>query len=402
MSTFRYVAVDAEGQRVRGTVDGFSAAAVISDLRDTGLERVTLKQRRRFSEIEITTPKVKPVALMHLSRQLAAFVRAGVPLLDALQIVQEDLSDKALRKMVLGIADALRRGDTLTDATAAYTDALPPFYLGVLRSAEVTGRLDDVLDQLSGYLERDLEAKRKIRAALAYPAIILVMSIVTVAILAGFVLPRFQTFFDSFNAKLPLATRMLLAVTDFIVQWGAILTGGIVAAVLGVILGLRTDAGKRVRDGLLLRLPVAGDVARYAAIERFCRLLGSMVQVGIPLPEAMTIAAEGVHNRIYERKLTVAREAMLRGEGLVEPIIRTGLFPSSATLMMRVGEETGTLDTQLDVTARFFEQELGYKLKKLTTLFEPAVIVFMGLIVGFVAIALVSAMYGIYNQVDIG
>ena len=402
MSTFRYVAVDAEGQRVRGTVDGFSAAAVIADLHDTGLEGVTVKPRRKFSEIEITTPKVKPVALMHLSRQLAAFVRAGVPLLDALQIVQEDLSDKALRKMVLGIADALRRGDTLTDATAAYTDVLPPFYLGVLRSAEVTGRLDDVLDQLSGYLERDLEAKRKIRAALAYPAIILVMSIVTVAILAGFVLPRFQTFFESFNAKLPLATRMLLAVTDFIVQWGLVLAGGIAAAVLGVIVGLRTDAGKRVRDGLLLRLPVAGDVARYAAIERFCRLLGSMVQVGIPLPEAMTIAAEGVHNRIYERKLTVARQEMLRGEGLVEPIIRTGLFPSSATQMMRVGEETGTLDTQLEVTARFFEQELGYKLKKLTTLFEPAVIVFMGLIVGFVAIALVSAMYGVYNQVDIG
>lgn len=402
MSTYRFVAVDAEGQRIRGTVEGFSAAAVTADLRDTGLDRVTVRERRRLRDIDVVTSKVKPVALMHLSRQMATFVRAGVPLLDALQIVQDEISDKTLRKVVLGISDSLRRGDTLTEATAAHAAVLPPFYLGVLRSAEVTGRLDDVLEQLAGYLERDLEAKRKIRSALAYPAIILVMSMVTVCVLAGFVLPRFKTFFASFNAKLPLATRMLLAVTDFIVQWGLVMVAGLLALVLTVVVTLRTNAGKRARDGLLLRVPVIGDVVRYAVIERFCRLLGSMVQVGVPLPEAMSIAAEGVHNRVYEGRLGVAREAMLRGEGLVEPIIRTGLFPRSATLMMRVGEETGTLDAQLETTARFFEQELGYKLKNLTTLFEPAVIVFMGLIVGFVAVALVSAMYGIYNQVNIG
>lgn len=382
-------------------MDGFSEAAVTSDLLDSGLQRLHVKRRRRLSEIELTTKKVKPVALMHLSRQLATFVRAGVPLLDALHIVQDDISDKALRKVVLGISDALRRGETLTEATNAHAAVLPAFYLGVLRSAEVTGRLDAVLEQLSGYLERDLEAKRKIRSSLAYPAIILVMSLVTVVVLAAFVLPRFKTFFDSFNAKLPLATRMLLAVTDFIIEWGLVMAGSAVALGVTLAVFLRTNTGKRTRDRFLLRLPVIGDIVRFAVIERFCRLLGSMIQVGVPLPEAMTIAGEGVHNRIYERKLGEAREAMLRGEGLVEPITRTGLFPRSATLMMKVGEETGTLDQQLEVTARFFEQELGYKLKNLTTLFEPAVIIFMGFIVGFVAIALVSAMYGIYNQVDI-
>lgn len=402
MTTFRFVGVDPAGQRVRGTVDGFSEAAVTSDLLDRGLDRLHVKRRRRLSEIEVTKRKVKPVALMHLSRQLATFVRAGVPLLDALHIVQDDISDKALRNVVLGISDALRRGETLTEATNAHAAVLPPFYLGVLRSAEVTGRLDAVLEQLSEYLERDLEAKRKIRSSLAYPAIILVMSLVTVVVLAAFVLPRFKTFFDSFNAKLPLATRMLLAVTDFIIEWGLVMAGSAVALGVTLAVFLRTNTGKRTRDRFLLRLPVIGDIVRFAVIERFCRLLGSMIQVGVPLPEAMTIAGEGVHNRIYERKLGEARAAMLRGEGLVEPITRTGLFPRSATLMMKVGEETGTLDQQLEVTARFFEQELGYKLKNLTTLFEPAVIIFMGFIVGFVAIALVSAMYGIYNQVDLG
>lgn len=401
MTTFRFVGIDPEGQRVRGRAEGYSEAAVTADLLDTGLQDLRVKRRRRLSEIEVTRKKVKPVALMHFSRHLATFVRAGVPLLEALNTLQEEVSDKALRNVVLGIADALRRGETLTEATATYADVLPPFYVGVLRSAEVTGRLDDVLEQLSGYLERDLDAKRKIRSALAYPAVILVMAIVTVIVLAGFVLPRFKTFFTSFDAELPLATRMLLAVTDFVTAWGIVLAGGMVLGVVVLALLARTGSGKMARDRILLRIPVVKEVVQYAVTERFCRLLGSMVQVGVPLPDAMTIAGEGVHNRVYEKRIATVRDAMLRGEGLVEPITRTGLFPRSATLMMRVGEDTGTLDAQLEVTARFFEQELGYKIKNLTTLFEPAVIVFMGFVVGFVAIAMVSAIYGIYNQVEI-
>lgn len=401
MTTFRYVGTDGAGQRVRGRVEGFNEAAVTSDLLDTGLQGLRVKRRRRLREIEVTRKKVKPVALMHLSRQLATFVRAGVPLLDALGTLQEEVSDKALSSVVLGISDALRRGETLTEATAAYTDVLPAFYVGVLRSAEVTGRLDDVLDQLSGYLERDVEAKRKIRSALAYPGVILVMAIVTIVVLAGFVLPRFKDFFNSFDAKLPLATRMLLAVTDFVTAWGLVLAGGSVAMIVLLTAVVRTAPGKLARDRFVLRLPVIGEIVRYAVTERFCRLLGAMVQVGVPLPDAMTIVGEGVNNRVYERRIAGVREAMLRGEGLVEPITRTEMFPRSATLMMRVGEETGTLDTQLEVTARFFETELGYKIKNLTTLFEPAVIILMGAIVGFVAIAMVSAIYGIYNQVQI-
>ena len=401
MGTFRFRGTDTAGQRVQGRVQGFSEAAVIADLLDTGLQGLRVKRRRSLKEIEITKKKVKPVPLMHMSRQLAAFVRAGVPLLDALNTLQAEISDKALRNVVLGVSDALRRGETLTEATAAHADVLPPFYIGLLRSAEVTGRLDDVLEQLSAYLERDTEAKRKIRSALAYPSVILVMAIVTVVVLAGFVLPRFKDFFTSFDAELPLATRMLLAVTDFVTEFGLFLAvGTVVTMVVGAAL-VRTRPGHMVRDRVLLRLPVIGEVVQYAVTERFCRLLGSMVQVGVPLPDAMRIAGEGVNNLVYEKRIAEVREAMLRGEGLVEPITRTELFPRSATLMMRVGEETGTLDTQLDVTARFFEQELDYKIKKLTTYFEPAVIIFMGGIVGFVAIAMVSAIYGIYNQVDL-
>ena len=390
-----------DGKRVRGSVTGYNVATVTADLLDRGLQQVQVKERRSLKGVEVTPKKIKPVALMNLSRQLASFVRAGVPIIDALNIVQEDIKDKTLKKVISDMAEALRRGETLSDAAAVHDKAFPKFYLGILRSAELTGQLDDVLDQLAQYLERDIEARRKIKSALAYPILILIMSIVTVAVLTLFVLPRFKVFFEEFDAELPLPTRMLLASTDFFSTYGVKIA--ILLLVLGVAVGLSlfTRQGKKVKDQVLLHTWLIRDIVRYAVIERFCRLLSSMVKAGIPMPEGMSIAAEGAHNVVYEEALAEVREAMLQGEGIADPISRTELFPSSAVQMIRVGEETGTLETQLDVTARFFEQELAYKIKNLTTMFEPAMIVFMGLVVGFVAIALVSAIYGIYNQVEL-
>jgi len=401
MPDFKFIAIGPDGQKVKGTTQGYNTDSVTADLLDQGLQEVQVKVKRNLKSIELTPQKIKPVALMHLSRQLASFVRAGVPIIDSLMIVQEEVKDKKLKAVVLGIAESLRRGDTLVEAAGQYNKAFPAFYLGVLRSAELTGRLDDVLDQLSAYLERDVEAKRKIRSALAYPILIMILSVVTVGVLTFFVLPRFQDFFAEFDAELPLPTRMLLGFTDLVTQFGVYAILFFLVVGIGMGLSLLTRPGKKAKDKVLLKIPLIRDVVRYAVIERFCRLLGSMVQAGIPLPEGMTIASEGAHNLVYQEKLDEVREEMLQGEGLAAPIGRTEMFPSSATQMIRVGEETGTLETQLDVTARFFEQELAYKIKNLTTLFEPMAILFMGGIVGFVAIALVSAIYGIYNQVEL-
>ncbi|HEY8203078.1 MAG TPA: type II secretion system F family protein, partial [Actinomycetota bacterium] len=161
---------------------------------------------------------------------------------------------------------------------------------------------------------------------------------------------------------------------------------------------LRTPFGKRVRDTVALRVPVVSEVIRYTIIERFCRILSSMLEAGVPLPDAMLVVAESSRNAVYERALMKVREEMIEGEGIATPVTRAQLFPPTVTQMIRVGENTGTLDHQLETAAAFYTQELDYKIKKLTSLFEPAMIVFMGLIVGFVAVALVSAMYGIFRQ----
>ena len=265
----------------------------------------------------------------------------------------------------------------------------------------MTGHLDSVLDQLATYIERDLEARRKVTSALMYPGIIFGLSIVTVIILTGWVLPKFRTFFDSLNAKLPLPTRILLGVGHFATTWWFVFFGATLAVVVAGGLMLQNKSGRARIDAILLKVPLTGDLLRHAIMERICRILGSMVRAGVPLPEAMVVTADATNNDVYRRGLNAVREEMLKGRGLAGPIAQSGLFPAAARQMFRVGEDTGTLDQQLDTAAAFYNRELDYRIKRFTSVIEPAVILIMGVIVGFVALALVSAMYGIYHQVKV-
>jgi type IV pilus assembly protein PilC len=401
MPKYKYVATDPSGSSVTGVVDAASAIRARNDLLGQDLIVHDVKERKSFTQIEITTKKIKPADLMVFSRQMASFLRAGIPILDALEMLTEDATNKILQQVLIEVADALRAGSTFADAIAAHAALFPSYYLGILRSAELTGNLDTVLDQLAGYIERDLEASRAVKSALLYPTVIFAMSVGTVLLLIIYVLPKFRTFFDSFHAKLPLPTRMLLAIGDFFSQYGLLLLAVIVLLGAGIFLFARTHRGRVTRDKLLLKFPAVGEVTRFSVAERFNRILGAMLRAGVPVPEAMAAASDATNNLVYQAGLAGAREATLRGEGISRPIADTHLFPKPVEKMLRVGEESGTLDQQLVAAADYCESERTYKLKRLTTLFEPAVIVIMGVVVGFVAIALVSAMYGIYNQVNL-
>jgi type IV pilus assembly protein PilC len=397
--TFRYRAHTADGSMTRGRTSAATRRQAIEALSDTGLQVVQIREGRVW---DVHIGRAVPLAdLMHFSRQLAAFVRAGVPILDALEVVQQETTDKVLRGVLADMIESLRAGMRFADSAALHESVFPPFYVSILRSAEITGRLDQVLDQLAAYIERDLDARRKLKSALVYPALIFVMAIAAVSVLAGFVLPRFQTFFKSFDAELPLATRILIHITDFTAAWWWLVLLVVAAAATALVVGGRTERGHLLRDKSLLRIPVLGSIVQGAAVERFCRVLSSMTDAGVPLPEALQLASAGTNNRVFQQALVTAREEMMQGAGLAQPIARTRVFPGAVVQMMRVGEETGTLSDQLSAMALYFEQELDYRLKNLTTLFEPAVILTVGLVVGFVAIALVSAMYGVYSQVDV-
>jgi type IV pilus assembly protein PilC len=351
--------------------------------------------------VDLTKKRIKRDDLMNLSRQLGTFMRAGIPILDAIGIIGEESDKVAVRRVMSGISSDLRAGSTFSEAVDRFPNDFPAFYRGILASAELTGRLDSVLDQLSLYLERDLEARRKVKSALIYPSIVATMAVGTVIILAVFVLPKFKDFFSSLDAKLPLPTRLLLAATAFLEGWWWAIVAGLVVSVAGYVLGIRTTVGRRLRDVLVLKLPVLGVTIRFAVIERFTRLLASMIPAGVTLPEAMMVATASLRNLVFEQALQQARLQIIDGAGLAGPVSATGLFPRVLTQMIRVGEETGTLDIQLEVAAAYYERELDYKIKKLTMMIEPVVVLFIGLIVGFVAVALVSAMYGIFRTAHI-
>src|SRR5579859_103759 len=401
MGKFTYTAIDLDGGTRSGTTIARTSGAALVGLREQGLHPLILVEKKSLLQFEITRKHVSRKVLMHFSRQLGVFVKAGIPILDALEVIAEESTEQLFKKALYAMIQALQAGDTFAGAAAAHPEAFPRYYVGILNSAELTGNLDLVLDQLADYIERDLDARKKLTSALMYPGMILAMSGVTVVVLSAVVLPRFKTFFKALNAKLPLPTRILLSVTAFVSTWWSVLALLALGLFVGLALAYRSTDGRARLDAICLKLPVAGDLLRHAILERICRILASMMRAGVSLPEAMSVTADATNNAVYRRGLTTIREEMLSGQGLAGPLARTGLFPGAARQMFRVGEETGTLDEQLHTAATYYDRELDYKIKRFTGLFEPLVIVVMGVVVGFVALALISAMYGIYRQVKV-
>ena len=399
---YRYTALDESGKKVTGIETAASIGALHVALLAKGYQPLEVSPKTSILKFEITAKRVPPKEVMNFSRQLSVFMKAGIPIMEALEIIVEETSGKLMRGVLEDVIESLRNGDTFAIAAAKHPEAFANFYIGILQSAELTGNLDIVLNQLADYIDRDVKARGKITSALIYPAVVAVMSVVVVAVLALFVLPRFVVFFTSLHAKLPLATRLLMNGSSYVSTYWYIFLAVIVGLSVGFISMRRSDKGRAIMDGWQLKLPVIGDLTQTAILERTCRILSSLLKAGVDMPRSMTVTADSANNAVYRKALEGIREAMMEGQGLAAPLARTGLFPGAAKQMFRVGEETGTLDQQLNVAAEYYGRELETKVEHATSLFEPAIIIVMGVVVGFVAVALISAMYGIYSQVKTG
>jgi type IV pilus assembly protein PilC len=344
---------------------------------------------------------VKADELMNFSRQTAAFLRAGVPILDSLAVVGEEGASKKMQEVLGDLQRRLRSGSSLGDAIANHPKVFPGYFVAVVRAAELSGNLDEALVQLSDYLEQEVATTKEVKSAMTYPLIVLGLAFVAIIVLSVFVLPKFKEFYSSLGAHLPLPTRMLIAFTNFVTNWWWLLVLGAVA-LLGIAYALIGGThGKSRRDTLLLKLPVLGRIVHLMCVERFCRVLATLVHTGVPLPDAVQVAADSTNNAIFQEKLATARESMMRGEGLARPIQASGIFPPAARQMIRVGETTGSLDVQLDNAADFYARELRFRIKRATDMIEPAIILAVAAVVAFIAIAQISAMYSIYHQVKV-
>jgi type IV pilus assembly protein PilC len=395
---YRFVARSADGKRHWGSIEAANARGAKTALMERGLEPIRVQARR---SLPLRSRKVNQTELMHFSRQLAVFARAGIPILEAIDGLAESADNATMQRTLADIGDALRSGQTLSEALDEHPKVFPTVYRGAVMASERTGNLDATLERLATYLERTVENRRKVMSALLYPAIVIVLAIVVVVLLSVFVIPRFQGLFTLLGGELPLTTRILVAAMDFLAEWGVVLAIGAVLLILAVALVIQTNPGRSWLDSIALKLPVIGDLVSTAIIERFCFALGSMVEAAVTLPDALELAGEGTNNAVFRRRINEAREQMLQGEGIADPLSATGLFPMPAVQMIRAGERAGTLELQLITAAEFYGKELDFKLARYIALFEPTIIVIAGLIVGFVAIALVSAIYGLLGTAEL-
>jgi type IV pilus assembly protein PilC len=385
---------------------------VAKDQRSDSRRRADTASAARAAAADLPDPKdvpwwrrqygrtVTPDVVMAFSRQMASFVEAGISVLEALEIVGEESGDPEMRKVVEQMHATLQRGGSFSEAVAAHPSVFPPYYRAMVRSAEFTGKLDVILEQLAVYLDRDLAAKRDVRSALTYPTVVLVVTAIALVVMSVFVLPKFAGLYRSLGADLPLPTRILLWSTDFVTGNLALLVvGGLVA--IGSAYALIGGVGnKERRDRFLMWLPVVGHLFHLISLERFCRVLSALAKAGVPLPDAIEMSAASTNNTVFVERLGTVRETLIRGGGLSGPVAETDLFPTAARQMIRVGEKTGTLAVQLTKAASYYEREVAFHMKKATELFQPAVIMLVGGLVGFVAVAQVSAMYSIFGQVQ--
>jgi type IV pilus assembly protein PilC len=337
--------------------------------------------------------------LVLFSRQLATFLKVGVPITDAIRLLRSGTHSGAFKAALNDVNADLDDGESFSAAISHHPNIFNELYVDMVRAAEYSGNLDKVLLQVATYLQRQDTAMKKLRSAMIYPAIILTLAFVVCAVLIVFVLPNFVSLFREFHADLPLPTRVLIAVGVFAQAWRIQLIIGAALVAVGVFLFLQSRPGRVAWDHTLIRLPVIGTILVFAIIERFTRTLSTMLRAGIPISQTFDVAIASAGNIRYRRGLESVRNRMSSGDGFSEPLAATSLFPPMVIRMVRVGEETGTLDQSLEQIADFLAEEMDYKVRNMIALMEPSLVIAVGGAVGFVAVSVILPMYGLLRAV---
>jgi type IV pilus assembly protein PilC len=403
MGRFRYVAYDSTGNRISSATTADSVDQIKESLWSQGLHIVDISARTfqlpPLAELFPTFIKVRRGEVILFTKELATFARVGIPMLDGLAVLREQASSDLMKRAIADIIKDIRSGSPLSTALAKHPRVFGRLYVDMVRSAEVSGNLDDVLRQLSLYMTRDESALRKVRNAMIYPAIVVVLALGVISVLVGFVLPAFARLFADFRATMPLPTRILLSIGLFCRDHSVTILSVLLLVSVAIVLYTRTRRGRETLDEVLLRIPNLGVIFRYAIVERYLRTLATLARAGVPITQMIDTANHSLGNTVFERGLRDARGRMLSGEGFARPLERTGLFPKLVIQMVRVGEETGHLDTNLEEAAEHYAEEVDYRLKQLIAVLEPALVIVVGVMVGFIAISVIAPMYSLVHAV---
>ena len=400
---YLYVAYTEDKRLIRGKLSATGEEAAINLLSYGGYQVVSLKQVVPFFNMEklaATFSRIKPREVIMFSRQLALLLESGTDIVTSLELLQSQVTNRTMQKIIGEVAADIRGGTSLSTALSRYPRAFSPVYYRAIAAGEQAGNLEIVLRQMADYIEKGVITEKKIKSALTYPIIVAVVAVIVIVLLITFVLPTFISLFTTFGAELPLPTMMLIAITDWLNNYGLYLIGGILVVAAIGFLYIKTPIGKYRWDKLSLRLPVLGRIFLLNELSRCCRTISLLFKVGLPLPEIMAMAIHGTSNKAMAEALTEVQGELIRGEGLSRPMAKRSLFLPLMVQMARVGEETGNLDNTLATVAQGYETEADDRTSAAVGLIQPAMVIGIGLLVGFIAIALFGALYGVYGQLE--
>lgn len=398
MPLFAYTAIDPSGRTVKATIEADDERLVLAKLREQSLTCTEIRKAKSGTK-SFGKKKFKAKSLVVFSRQFATMIDAGIPILRCLEILQGQMKDPGLKEAIEAVTQDVKNGLQLHDALAKHPRIFNKLYVNMIRAAELGGILDTILDRLSQFLEYEAEIKGKIKSAMMYPVMVLCFSQVMLFVLFTFVLPKFKEIFNGMNVEMPPVTKALFGMGDFMqAYWWMIILFGI-AAFFGLKFYLKTPRGRWQFDMIKLKLPIVGELTLKMSIARFSRTFGTLINSGVPMMRSLEIVGETLGNQVLSDAIDQTRLSIREGNKLSAPLIQSGLFPNMVTTMIDIGEESGRLSEMLVKVGDFYDQEVEATVKGLTSMIEPMLIIFLGVVVGFIAISIMTPMFKLVNAV---
>ncbi len=390
MAVFAFSGRTRTGQVINGEMEAPNREAVVAQLRRQQVLATSIKPKAR--DIQISIPgfgaKANEKDLAIITRQLATMIDAGLPLVQCLDILAQQQEKKFLKSTLQDIRQDVEGGSTFSAALKKHPKVFSGLYTNMVEAGEAGGILDTILNRLAAYIEKAMTLKKRVKTAMFYPATIVSVALVVVTFLLMYVIPTFEQLFAGFGASLPLPTVIVLGLSRFVQAYILFIIGGLVGTVVGLRMYYRTEGGKRAIDGLLLRLPIFGTLIRKVAVAKFTRTLGTLVSSGVGILDGLDITARTAGNKVVEDAILKARTTIAQGKTIAEPLQASKVFPPMVTQMIAVGEQTGALDRMLNKIADFYDEEVDSSVAGLTSLLEPLLVIFLGVIIGGVVIAM--------------
>ena len=402
MSTFAYKVRDRSGKIFTGNMEGENRSSVVSRLREMDYFITSINEKRGnnlFSKQINLFQGVKLRDLTIFYRQFATMVNAGLTLVNSLDILTEQLENKALTSNIKAIKSDVEAGSTLADAMAKFPQVFSELYISMVRAGEIGGVLDEILNKIADLMEKEFALKQKIKSAMAYPSFVAGAAVIMGIFMLAFILPQFVGVFAQFGGELPALTQFFVTLTYLFNKYWYIffvVFAGLVAALLAY---LKTPNGKLNFDKFKLNAPIFGDINRKGAVSRFTRILGTLIKSGVPILEALTVSSNAIGNLVISAAVLGAKTKIKEGQSISGPLAASGVFPPMVTQMIMVGEESGELEEMLVNVAKFYDEEVDRAVEKLTAIIEPLMMAFIALTVGVMIIAMYLPIFNMVNLI---